>query len=152
MPNLSQKKPTRLLLSLAGAAGLTLAAMPVLAQDYGRDNETTISNDESVQVYGPRMHVERGPLNGPVEKVSASIIVHYADLDLRSRGGARELRIRVRDAAQEVCAQLADAYPFYAASGTSCYKTALNDAMVRADEAIDSARQYHHEYYASNDE
>ncbi|MBI3675637.1 MAG: UrcA family protein [Proteobacteria bacterium] len=150
MPNLSPRKLLKSFL-LGGAASLTLAAIPAFAQGDER-NETAVLNQEEVQVQAPRMHIDRGPLNGPVEKVSASIAVHYADLDLRTRTGARELRVRVRDAAQEVCAQLAGAYRFYDAPGTSCYKTALNNAMVRADEVIDGARQYHHDYYASNDE
>ncbi|MGN6516560.1 MAG: UrcA family protein [Rhizomicrobium sp.] len=124
---------------VAGALGF--AAMPALAQDYG------YSGDENITVTAPRFHAEGNPMNPVPDKVSLSMRVRYDDLDLRSRGGAHSLRIRVRDAAQDVCDQLADAYPFYQLNGTSCYKTALQDGMVRADAAIRGARDRRYEDY-----
>lgn len=125
---------------VAGALGF--AAMPALAQDDG------YSGNESVTVTAPRFHVEGNRMRPVPEKVSLSTQVRYDDLDLRSRRGAHSLRLRVRDAAQDVCGQLADAYPFYQLNGTSCYKTALQDGMVRADAAIRDARdrRYYDDY------
>ena len=131
------------LVILAGAIGAILAASAAYAQDYDRDRPVSYaSSTETVEVYGPRLRVERAPLNGPVDKISLSRLVRYDDLDLRTAGGARELRARVREAAQDVCGTLADAYPIPEAPGTSCYKTALQDALLRVDGAIRDAREY----------
>jgi UrcA family protein len=93
---------------------------------------------EQVEVYGPRFREERTPLNAPLGKVS--VAVPYGDLDLRTRRGAFELRRRVRDAAWNVCGQLAEAYPFYEANNTSCLKTAYENAIVRVKATVGDAR------------
>lgn len=115
---------------LTAAMGLALATVPASAQD-----------DESITVNAPRYHSsDNMRLNGPLERVSLSGVVHYDDLNLRTRRGAYALRMRVRDEAQEVCARIAEAYPVREAPGTSCYKDALNDGLVRANAAIRDAR------------
>ncbi|HEX3809180.1 MAG TPA: UrcA family protein [Rhizomicrobium sp.] len=118
----------------AGAMALTAASAN--AQDYGYQNGPT----EEVQVIAPQLNSGYTPLNGPLEKASLSVPVRYDDLNLRTRRGARELHLRVQAAAQGVCMQLADVYPVQEAQGTSCYKAALQNASVRANEAIDDAR------------
>src|SRR5690242_17060413 len=115
---------------ILGALGF--AAAPALAQDY--------SDDSNLTVTAPRFHVEGNRMRSVPERVSLSTNVRYDDLDLRSYRGAHTLRGRVREAAQSVCAQLAEAYPFYQLNGTSCYKSALENGMVRADAAIRDAR------------
>jgi UrcA family protein len=91
-------------------------------------------------IRAPRFHGDSTKVNGPLQRVSLSTAVRYDDLDLRSRRGAWELRMRVRDAAQDMCLRLSQAYPYEQANGTSCYKTALQDALLHANEAIDDAR------------
>jgi UrcA family protein len=141
MPQLSLANSTRTLL-LAGAAALALSAAPALAQDSGPYGDDSYSGPpEEVTVTAPHFRSETAPLNAPLEKVSLSTHVPYSDLDLVSRGGARELRLRVREAARDVCGQLADAYPVYQLNGTSCFKTAVENGMVRANAAITTARQ-----------
>ncbi|HTQ15268.1 MAG TPA: UrcA family protein [Rhizomicrobium sp.] len=121
---------------LAGAAGLFFAASASAQDgDYGPP-----PGPENVPVIAPHIRVEPGPLNGAPEKVSMSVNVRYDDLDLATRDGADELRWRIRATARDVCRNLAAAYPFYALNGTNCYKTARDDAMVRANEAIQNAR------------
>mgnify|MGYP001552441322 CR=1 FL=1 len=122
---------------LAGA--VALMATPAAAQDYGYGPP---GPSEAVTVVAPPLNSESTRLNGPLEKVSLSSTVPYSDLDLRTRSGARELRMRVRDTARDVCDQLADIYPVYQAQGTSCYKTALENATLRANAAIRDARYY----------
>jgi UrcA family protein len=127
---------------LAGAIGAILATSAAHALDYDRDRATYASSTETIEVIAPRLRVERAPLNGPVNKISLSRHVRYDDLNLRTARGASELRARVRDAAQDVCGTLAQAYPVAEAPGTSCYKTALQDALLRVDGAIRDARAY----------
>jgi UrcA family protein len=131
----------------AGAIGLALAASSANAQDYGRYDNGAYSNDENIQVIAPRFdtNADGQRLNGPLEKISLSTNVSYDDLNLRTRRGARELKMRVRDAAQSTCARLAEAYPVEQAFGTNCYKTALQNAELRANSAIRDARDRRYE-------
>lgn len=126
------------------AGGFALAASSALAQDYGP------GGPESIIVTAPRPHMgsENTPLNGPLEKISMTGAVTYADLDLRSREGARALRQRVRDEASNICGNLEAVYPVRQAPGTSCYRSAVESGLVQADEAISDARhRYYSDYY-----
>jgi len=122
-----------------GAAMLTLgfAGSPVFAQDY--------NGPESVIVTAPDFRVEGNPMRNVPEKISLSTQVRTDDLDLNSWRGQRTLRWRVRDAAQDVCTQLYQAYPLHELQGTSCYKQALEDGMLRANVAIRDARYRRYE-------
>jgi UrcA family protein len=127
----------------AGAFGLMLSALPAAAQDYNGDDSTYANGpSETVEVIAPNFQYERTPLGAPPGKLKLSQLVHYGDLDLTTRNGARELRMRVRDTAQEVCTRLAEEYPVKQLPGTNCYKSALETAMSRADTAISNARHY----------
>ena len=117
---------------LAGA--FVFAASSAMAQDY--------NGPDSVTVTAPRFHADDSKVGGPLERVSLSGIVRYDDLNLQTYEGARELRFRVREEAQAVCRKLAEAYPYYRMNGTSCYKDALDNALVKADEAIQQSRDY----------
>jgi UrcA family protein len=114
------------------ASAVALAASSAVAQDY--------NGPESVTVTAPHFRADSTPLNGPLERVSLSGVVRYDDLNLQTRGGASQLRWRVREQARAICTNLAEAYPVYQANGASCYKTALDNALVKADEAIQDAR------------
>ena len=124
---------------LASVFGLALVASQASAQDY--------QNNDDVTVTAPRFHTapEGQRLNGPLEAVSLSTHVRYDDLNLRTWRGARELKMRVRDAAQDTCTRIAEAYPVQQAWGTSCYKTALENGEVRANAAIRDARDRRYE-------
>lgn len=127
---------------LAGIVGLALAPA-ANAQDYGSaPGYRNAPPQEEVPVTAPRFRTDQTRLNGPLEAVSLSTNVRYDDLDLQTRQGAHALRMRVRDAARDVCAQLAGVYPVYQANGTSCYRTAMQNALLRADRAIGDAREY----------
>jgi UrcA family protein len=132
---------------LAGAFGLALTASSANAQDYGRYQNASYQDDENVQVTAPRFRVDgtQRRIDGAVEKISLSTNVRYDDLDLRSRGGAHMLKVRVRDAAQDTCTRLAEAYPLIQAMGTNCYKTALQNGELRANAAIRNARDRRYE-------
>jgi UrcA family protein len=131
------------------AAGLGVGATAALAQDYGPPPPGAyVAPPEDVIVVAP--HVPRfreegsGPrlVNMPPEKISLSTNVRYDDLDLVSGGGARELRWRVSEAAHHVCGELREAYPLRQLQGTRCYRDALENGLIRANEAIATARHY----------
>jgi UrcA family protein len=129
------------------AAGLIASGSVALGQDYGppppgaypEPPETIIVTAPPV----PRFREEgSGPrlVNLPPEKVSLSTNVRYDDLNLATWDGARQLRWRVRDAAHQVCGELRDAYPLRQLQGTRCYRDAVENGLIRADEAISTAR------------
>lgn len=113
-------------------------------QPYGSETAYYPGNaPEDVEVYGPRLHVERGPLNGPLDTVAMSQAVHFDDLDLRTAWGAHELRSRIRFTARMLCRDLDEAYPYPPADGSPpCYRTAVENAMLQADRVIGDARGY----------
>ncbi len=115
---------------------LGVLASPALAQEspYG---DYPAGPPESVQVTAPHFRPDsNNRLNGPLEPVSLTSSVRYDDLNLLTRRGVRTLRWRVRSEAARVCATLADAYPIYEMTGTSCYRTALEGGLLRADAAV----------------
>jgi len=125
---------TKFLFTSAVAAGAACLAIPAMAEDENAPSETVI-------VTAPRFHVDGATrMNTMPERVSLSTSVRYDDLDLTSREDAYVLRGRIREAARSVCAELRDAYPFRPLNGTSCYRDALENGLMRADEAIRDAR------------
>jgi UrcA family protein len=133
----------RLALCAAAAAGLALAApgLPAHAQDYGHDygnNDGRYDNgpqyvdqDRDVTVQAlPRE--ERDPATGaPYERVYASRVVSYADLDLNSRWGVRELRARVVSAARDACDALDNGIAINAPDDPPCVSRAVERAMYQ---------------------
>jgi len=126
---------------LASALGALMMVPAAQAQDDGRYNDAAYSNDtESVTVYAPHFHVDRSTPLGAPDRVSLSRAVPYNDLDLRSPSDAHELRVRVATAAREICDQLQDATQTQEARDTSCYRTARDNAILRANAVIRDAR------------
>ena len=140
-----------------GTLGLAFAVLPARAQTYepGYNYEgTNVGGPNEVVVVGPRFHATTSPLNTPPENVSLSQPVSYADLDLRTRRGAHELRARVRIAAAGVCDGLRQTYPYTINPHEPCLRSVLNNAMPKADAAIADARMraYDNGYYGGYDE
>jgi UrcA family protein len=129
---------------LATVAGLMVGAAPASAQGYPADypDQASSGPPEDVIVVAPRMpfREQGGSLDLPPDRVSLSMHVRYDDLDLASQQGAYELRARVRHAAHHVCRQLAEAYPFQRLStSNTCYRDAVENGLLRADQAINTA-------------
>lgn len=148
-------------LMLAGSAALFAGAPASLAQDYGAYGpppgyDAGPPPEEGVIVVAPRIR-ENGSTQRsfdlPPSSVSLSVPVSYSDLDLRTRRGAHELRRRVREAAQGVCGQLANAYPFYQLHLTNCLHDATDTALAKAGIEINNARVEAREvrYYGYSD-
>lgn len=128
---------------LCAAAGLFLGASAATAQDYGYGPVAYSGPPETVIVTAPRdrFREQGGSLDIPPDRVSLSVPVRYDDLDLLTWDGAQTLRLRVTDAARHVCRRLAEAYPFHRLStDRGCYRQARENALLRADEAINAAQ------------
>jgi len=125
------------------------APAPQAAPSGAGDDDWAPPNDSDVQqppasaevpVVAPQLRSTRGmrPTGAP-GPVRMSTNVRFDDLDLRTPHGADALRARLRSAATDVCEQLAVAYPVYELRKTSCERTAIRNAAVRAKRLIRQA-------------
>jgi UrcA family protein len=134
----------RLALCAAAAAGLALAApgLPAHAQDYGHDYGNDYGRYDTGPQYADqdgdvtvqaRPREERDPATGaPYERVYASRVVSYADLNLNSRWGVRELHARLVSAARDACDELEnDPMLVTAPDDPPCVSTAVRRAMYQ---------------------
>jgi UrcA family protein len=130
----------------AGAIALTLA--PALAQEYDVSATPVVGGpNETVTVIAPRFHADSTPLNGPLEKISLSMPIHYRTADLLTPRGVHALRRRVWHTAAEVCGRLAEAYPVYpSTTSPHCFREAYNTAMARIDARATGARLDYYGY------
>jgi UrcA family protein len=142
--NLSTHLHRQVLLA-ASAAALMLVAPSVSAQDYYSESAYENGPNEEVIVQAPEFyrHQQRDSATGaPIVDVAMSREVRFDDLDLRSGWGARALRTRISDTARRLCDRLSVRYPVATTDSPDCFRTAYNDAMAQADEAIARARGY----------
>jgi UrcA family protein len=136
----------RTTLLAVGAFG-ALATTAAVAQDY-YDN----GPGEEVIVVAPDYYTHRPypshVLGRPPDRTTMSMSVSYSDLDLTTRNGAHELRARVRDAARDICSELASQYPVRMVESEPCLKNAIGTGLNRANMAISDKRQARGDYYA----
>ena len=142
---------------VAAAVALLFVAPQVMAQPSAPAPQAAPSGDDDwappsdsdvqqppasaeVPVVAPQLRSTRGmrPTGAP-GPVRMSTNVRFDDLDLRTPHGADALRARLRSAATDVCEQLAVAYPVYELRKTSCERTAIRNATVRANRLIRQA-------------
>jgi UrcA family protein len=129
-------------LALCTVLTLVFAAPAALAQDYGAPAYDRAAAHEQITVQAPRYHPRRSAIGAPIREVAISRPVRFDDLDLATPWGAHVLRDRIRVTARELCNRLNFEYPVTASDSPPCYRTALQNAMYRADEAIADARGY----------
>lgn len=82
----------------------------------------------------------RSATGTPLEKVTITHRVSYADLDLKTRAGATELEKRIKATARTACKQLHDLYPMEVNVG-DCVKTTLADASPQVHSVVAAARE-----------
>jgi UrcA family protein len=110
--------------------------------DYGPPPPPSAYNEpESVIVSLPPF---TRTLNGviPSEATRFSVAVSFHDLDLRSDQGALVLRVRVRDAARDICDQLAARFPHALTPTERCVRDAASSGLNRANLATYNARHF----------
>jgi UrcA family protein len=114
---------------------LTLGAMAAggvfAAEEVG---ELTVEATRETKVVG------RSYTGAPIELVSLTRRVSYADLDLVTSSGAAELEKRVNETAKAACKQLDELYPLTAPGGPACVKSAVDEAMVEVRTAVSAAQ------------
>jgi UrcA family protein len=138
-------------IALLGSAmmGAVLLCGPALAQDYGYaspgydappryDVERPADTVEHVIVRPDYDYVEKhqliGHINGQVNPVEYGISrpVNFSDIDLSRHAGYVELRERIRDTAEDLCAGLDDQFPELRGDRSAdqeCVRNATRNAM-----------------------
>jgi UrcA family protein len=75
----------------------------------------------------------------PINSVSLSYKVSYADLDLATSAGAKALEERVKAASLAACKEITRLYPNASPDDSACAKKAATEAMVKVRELVAAA-------------
>jgi UrcA family protein len=86
-----------------------------------------------------RREVDRTNAGSPVELVSLTRRVSYADLDLKMHANVLELEKRIENVAKEACEQLAVVFPLSESTTADCVDDAVDGAREQARAAIEAA-------------
>jgi UrcA family protein len=113
------------------AAGCTLAVAAAVAQPM------EIVTVEAAQV----ITVGRsGTTGAPIKEITIKSQVSYADLDLTTDAGAKELEKRIRDTASSTCNDIRVDFPADGSTVAKCIKDAVDGAMAQANTVIAAKR------------
>ena len=105
-------------------------ADPYYARAYADQGPTV---GEVVVIAPYRHRSERDPATGaPIERVSASRVVRYSDLDLTTDWGVHELHYRIVRAAEDACDSIDRHYDVMEPGDRACVADAVRDAMRQA--------------------
>ena len=127
-----------------------IPAISLAAAIYGG---TTLAHDngDQVRIQGAPTVTRNGwsPTGIQDQQEQMSENVSYADLNLATSSGARELKSRARDAANSICQKLGDDDQSNRGPGAlehqiQCVNGALDEAMPEIDRAIAAAGQSRH--------
>ncbi|MDE2052395.1 MAG: UrcA family protein [Gammaproteobacteria bacterium] len=77
----------------------------------------------------------------PMEQVTITHRVSYADLDLATQAGAAELQRRVKETARAACKQLDELYPLEVKNASECTKMSVAQASTQVEKAIAASRR-----------
>jgi UrcA family protein len=114
------------------AVGIVAASSQALAQDI---SEVIIQAERPTKVV-----VGRSSATGaPIEVITLTRRVNFADLDIKTVAGATELETRVSETAKDACKQLDSLYPLI--KDADCVKRATDGAMVQVRTAVASAQK-----------
>lgn len=118
------------------AAMVATVAIPHTAV-FAQEEERVLEN---VTVVAPRITEKRRTGSTLfTEVVERDAIVDITDLDLSRTADVRKLDKRIREAAQYICKELEDEYPFGRPDTPTCVRRAVEDAMNQADKAVGQA-------------
>lgn len=80
-------------------------------------------------------------IGAPIDRVTLTEPVTYADLNLTTYLGAMTLKERVREVARTECTKLDDLYPLEDRHPSTCISRAVADASHQIDQAIARAER-----------
>jgi UrcA family protein len=141
-------KPGLIAMLAAVAGGIAIPASFALAQGSAAAAPPAQPTAGSLTVVAPRvLRGHAGPAwaqGAPIEVVSLSKTVNFADLDLTTSVGADEFKKRIMYAALDACDQLEAEYPsnryVLVPATQNCPDTTATQALIVAKEIIAAAR------------
>jgi UrcA family protein len=83
--------------------------------------------------------IGRAPNLAPINAISLSYSVSFADLDLSTSAGAAALDQRVKDAAMAACKEITKLYPQARPDDAACAKAAVGEAAAKVHDAVGAA-------------
>jgi UrcA family protein len=89
---------------------------------------------EGVTVTGSRIvkdRIGRAPSGAPINAISLSYGVSYADLDLGTAAGKAALEKRISEAANAACKEIGRLHPLATPDDAACARAAIDEAMVQ---------------------
>ncbi len=95
---------------------------------------------DAVVVRGSRVVTEtvgRTPAGIPIQEVTLTYKVSYADLDPTTGAGKAQLQDRIREAALSACREIRASHPHVQETDAECAAAAYDDAMKQVREIID---------------
>lgn len=122
---------------------LVIAAVGALAGGLVIASGQAVAQTSEITIVAPHVvHQNGGQTAGgvPIDVVSLTHHVSFADLDLSSPAGVAALESRITDSAKQACGQLDALYPAAMfppdPANKDCLKTAIDGAMAQAAVAI----------------
>ena len=118
------------------------AGLGVLVAMIGVPAAHAADAPEGVVVTGSRVITEqvgRSSVGAPINQVSLSYKVSYADLDLKTADGTKKLDERVKTAADAACKELDRAFPLSTPDSGACAKSAVAGAKMKVKEVVAAA-------------
>jgi len=120
---------------LAAALGVSATALISTGAMAQRTEEINVQGTRKVDV----RIVGQTSTGVAIKSISLSYGVSIVGLDLASAAGAEELEKRINDAALAACKEIGRQFPNATPSDAECAKAAAKNAMVRANELIQTA-------------
>ena len=118
----------------AAVLGVTVGAILGSAAFAQQPAEVTVEASRIV-----KERVGRSPTGAPINSLSLSYTVSYADLDLSTQAGVATLKDRVNDAAKDACKEISRLYPASTPGDAECVASAVKEAMSKVDAASKAA-------------
>lgn len=124
---------TRRILRAVGPAILT-AGLCLTSSAFADDLPTI-----TIGAVMTKTHIGTSSSGIPLEEITVTHRVSYADLNLTTQAGAAELKRRVKETARAACKQLDELYPLEAKNVRECTNIALAKVSPQVENAIAGA-------------
>ena len=123
-------------INLSNRTSLLVAGLALVGAVMAAEQPTEITITASAET---KVVVGRSAYGTPIEEVTLTRRVSYADLDLSKTAGAAELEKRVNQTAKDACKELDNRYPFEPKMADECMRSATKMAMDQVHAAVTKA-------------
>ncbi len=117
----------------------TLIGAPLTSAAANHHEEKQVDTRAAITVLAPHVETDPAPdLIGQERQITASAVVYYDDLNLRTEEGKEEFNTRVNMAAKEVCDWIEDVYPIQRdlSSEYDCVRNTMAETEPRVKSII----------------